>query len=96
MDSIDEIKKKLQQLERIKEVRRKAVNKYYNKWIKGDGDNLTDEERVLHEKRKEEHRLRAKEYYRANKQRISERDKAKYLQNKEKQKLLNEKSINAN
>lgn len=96
MDSIEEIKQKLEQLERIKEVRRKAVKKYYNKWIKGDGDNLTEEERVIHEKRKEEHRLRAQEYYRANKQRISERDKVKYLQNKEKQKLLNEKSINAN
>jgi hypothetical protein len=96
MDSIDDIKSKLQQLEHIKEIRRKAVQKYYNKWIKGSGEELSDEEQVLHQHRKEIHRVRAQKYYYANKKRISERDKVKYQENKQKNKVITEKSKSSN
>jgi len=92
MESILEIKEKLEQLERMKQVRRRATKNYYNKWIKGDGADLSEEDRVLHQQRKDEHKRRAKAYYDANKVRILERDKAKYHEAKQKKHAKEENS----
>ncbi len=68
---MEEITAKLEQLEHIKEQRRKASRDYYRKWVKPENlEKLTEEDRVKHEKRRKKHNDYAKSYYQANKEKI--------------------------
>lgn len=72
-----DIQGKLAELERIKNKRTEAVRKHYNKWFL-EQDNLSEEEKIEAERKRQNRRENARRYYLANKERLKAKAKENY------------------